>query len=683
MKKKILAVILCVLMILPCFTWIAGAVDTEGPNGEKIINIAPNGKTYQSSNWNQDSSARFLNNGVLWDSWQFWRPNSKYRPDSEGVDDALQYVGMKFNNYYSVNEITIYAMKYADNNGAFCGKCYKTITDDDYTTTYKEVSGQQVVDQRLCKTCGTNVLDLQMTQRNGKDVSNNIKYTVQVLVQGKWIEAGYGYNNDMEYCIDKDYQVVGGDMGQITIKFDKLFEQYDANGDPIIDADKNLVLTDYVTTKNIRIECTEYGGAPYNKDPDATTHEWWLVPIMYEVQAWGFETVNKPKFDVPEGAEVVTDAALGGMAGATTSALNQYPLLGNDRNAMTQWRANDYENQEYWVDFDTNYDISNVKFNFGSAPEGYAGSEYVFDVYVKKNEKWVAIATDQTATVTNSLLTEGELAKFDVNDVIGGVKIAFKSSTLNGEPVEPILTEVSAPIANGKQCVFLSSYLDFFRASSSAQGNLACYGTAYCSSSFDYANISDVNFIIDGQVTDDAFSWYGQSFSKGTYCGVVLKDTELVTKVVLYFNDIIVQGKPQDHVMSFDIQANVDGKYVKVAEGTSYDADRKSSIISIELDEPVSTNDIRVVYNSSAMVFPYLKELEVYAGQKVYSAYDGYLLDTSIRTMYGRYPSTNLAERSAVPRANYMGLISPKAYIVSVEELILAMRYGIDINDLI
>ena len=685
MKKRILAVILCVLMVLPCFVMAIGAVDAEGPDGEEIINVAPNGKTYQSSNWNQDSSARFLNNGVLHHSWQFWRPNSMYRPDSEGVDDSLQYAGMKFNNYYSVNEVTIYAMKYADNNGAFCGKCYKTITDSDYTTTYKEVSGQQVVDQRLCKTCGTNVLDLQMTQRDGKDIENNIKYTVKVLVQGEWIEAGYGYNNDMEYCVDKNYQVIGGDMGMLTIKLDDKFAKYNENGDVIAGE-----TTNYVTTKNIRIECTEYGGAPYNKDPDATTHEWWLVPIMYEIQCWGFKTVNTPKFDVPEGAEVVYDAALGGMAGATTSAMNHYPLLGNDRLATTQWMANDYDNQEYWVDFDKEYQIDKLKFNFGSMPEGYAGSEYTYDVYVKKGDTWELLKADQTVTTVSDLWTEDDLIKFDVNEKISGMKISFKSSTFDGEPIAPRITEVGAEIGTDysldppvrEQCVFLSSYLDYYRASSSAQGNLACYGVAYCSSSFDYANISDVNFIIDGQTTDDAFSWYAQDFIKGTYCGVELKDTENVTKVVLYFNDIITQGKPEEHVMSFDIEALVDGKYVKVAEGTSYDPSSKSSVVSIEFDA-VRTNDVRIVYKTNGMVFPYLKEMEIYAGEKVYSAYDGYFLDPSLRLLHGRYPTLAFAERSSVARAGYMNLISPVAYIVSVEHMVLAMRYGIPVENII
>lgn len=677
MKKKILAIILCVLMVVPCFAWNISAVDAEGPNGEEITNIAPNGKTYQSSNWNQDSSARYLNNGRLWDSWQFWRPGSCARPDTPNIDDSLQYIGMKFNNYYSVNEVTIYAMKYPEHNGAFCGKCYKDITDDDYTTTYKTVSGKEVVDRRICNTCGTNVQDLSMTKRNGNDVTNNIKYTVKALVQGTWIEVGHGYNEQMQYCVDKDYQVIGGDMAVLTIKLDNVLPQYNEAGDVIVDENGDPVYCNYATTKNLKVECTEYGAAPYNKDPDATSHEWWLVPILYEVQAWGYLTVNKPKFDVPEGAEVVSDAALGGMASATTSAQGQYPLLGNDRHNGTYWRANDYDGQSYWIDFDKDYSIKNVKLNFGGMHTVLNGAELGYDVYVKINGNWEKIASD-TATAASELWKEEEIKVYEVdsNAKVTGVKVTFTSSTLNGENIAPAITEVSAPIANGEQCVFLSGYLDYFRASSSAQGNLACYGEAYCSSSFDYSNISDVTYINDGQITDDSFSWYAQDFIKGTYCGIKLKGSETVSKVVLYFNDIIVQGKPEEHVMSYDIQAKVNGQFVTIASATSYDESTKSSVVSVNIPNPVETDDIRIVYQSNGLVFPYLKEIEIYAGEKVYGAYQGYQLDLSMRTLHGRYPTTAFAQKTVIGRAKYMNLISP------IEHLILAAQYGIDPADI-
>ena len=798
MKKRILATILCVLMLVPCFTWVAFAGEGEvSPWNVTSTNVAPKGKTYQTSNWNADSSARYLNNGQLWSSWQFWRPGDVARGTGfEGIDNTRQHAGMSFNQYQTINEVTVYGHKYPDWNGAFCPKCYKEITANDYVVKYDDEGKVKSNDCKVCKT------DVFLT----KDEKNNIKYTVEILVQGQWYVAGHGYNNDMEYVIknDKILGGTGGNIGAVTIKLDPVFPQYDANGDVVVDENGEPILTNWATTKNVRVVCSEYGayalkgptneisfaydstgeitnithlgksysvtrdeessdkkydstykynytldvigeqksdytisfsikdsfGAAgfkivqvekeepitvevtdaatgkkvkkyayfedgtvmtqmvtyeryffeYNADGTvkitqklASTHDWWIVPLIHEIEIWGHQAVYTPKFDVPEGAEVVTDAALGGMAGATTSQTQYYPLLGNDRNSGTYWRAGDYENQSYWIDFEGAYMVEEIKLNFGGLAAAYDNATLSYDVYVMRGGSWQKIASD-TVTATSALWEAGDLKVYPTGD--GGrieqVKVTFTSSKdANGDDIPPVITEVSAPIINGEQVVFLSSYLNYHRASSTAQGNLACYGEAYCSSSFDYSNISDVTYINDGQVMDDSYSWYAETFAAGSYCGVKLKDTEDVTKVVLYFNDQIVQGAPQDHVLSYDVQVLVDGVYKTVASGTSYNPETKQAIVSIEFDA-VRTNDVRIVYKSNGMVFPYLKELEVYSGQKRYSSFDGFVLDLSIRTLYGKAVTKTFAEPSYVKRAKFMDLKSP------IEFLVFATKYGLE-----
>ena len=83
MKKRILATILCICLLVPCFACLAFAADGEStsPWGGEIINVAPKGKTYQSSIWNADSPARYINNGQYYSSWQFWRPGDDYCGD--------------------------------------------------------------------------------------------------------------------------------------------------------------------------------------------------------------------------------------------------------------------------------------------------------------------------------------------------------------------------------------------------------------------------------------------------------------------------------------------------------------------------------------------------------------------------------------------------------------------------
>lgn len=799
MKKRILATILCICLLVPCFACLTFAAEGEtSPMGGEIINVAPKGKTYQSSIWNADSPARYINNGQYYSSWQFWRPGDEQRGAGyEGVDNTRQWCGMSFNYYQTINSATIYTDKYGDFNGAYCGDCNKRLYDGEFRINYKiDDNGNTTttIESRTCLTCGNSSHVYAVS-----DQDNNAKYTVEVLIQGQWYVAGHGYNDDATYVINKDGSISGEATSELTIMFDKVFPQYDENGDIIVDENGEPILTNYATTKNVRVVCSEYGawafkgvsndisftydekgeithityytnptpddrfaprtvktwavtrdktdtvnktyvstddykiydieggnhpikfvfredfgGAKFdvlyveyqsvvrheNGDPvinedgtvrtktvvdnryffeydendkvvigqkTASTHDWWLIPIVQEVELWGHQAINIPKFDVPEGAEVVTDAALGGMASATTSADMCYPLLGNDRTKTTQWVARDYENQSYWVDFDKDYQISDIVLNFGNMPAERAGSEYTYNLYVKKNGSWVLLGSNNKVTTDSADVLE----TFGINEKIGGFKVEFTSAKKNGANIVPAITDTNATISNGEQCVFLSGYLNTFRASSIAQGNLAPYGTAYCSSSFDYSNISDVNFINDGQTTNDAFSWYAQTFAKGTYCGITLKDSEDVTKVTLYFNDIIVGGKPEDHVMSFDVQALVDGQFKTIKSGASYDPTTKSSVITITFDAPVRTNDIRIVYQANGLVFPYLKELEIYAGEKLYSAFDGYILDTSVRTLHGRAPTTSFAPKTVVKRASFMNEIAP------LEFLVFAAKYNI------
>ena len=130
MKKRILATILCICLLVPCFACLAFAADGEStsPWGGEIINVAPKGKTYQSSIWNADSPARYINNGQYYSSWQFWRPGDEQRGAGyEGVDNTRQWCGLSFNYYQTINSVTLYTDKYGDFNGAYFGDCNKRL----------------------------------------------------------------------------------------------------------------------------------------------------------------------------------------------------------------------------------------------------------------------------------------------------------------------------------------------------------------------------------------------------------------------------------------------------------------------------------------------------------------------------------------------------------------------------
>ena len=101
--KRIISLIICVIMIVPCFT--SGALASDGKKMDE--NIAGIGSVYATSQWNNDSNPRWMADGNLKSSWQFWRPSSCEKDPQ--VDDNNQHFGLKFSEYYEFNEIKLYA----------------------------------------------------------------------------------------------------------------------------------------------------------------------------------------------------------------------------------------------------------------------------------------------------------------------------------------------------------------------------------------------------------------------------------------------------------------------------------------------------------------------------------------------------------------------------------------------
>lgn len=684
--KKILSLILCVLMLVPGFVFQISA--DYDPNAE-LTNVAPYAGTYHSSVFNNDRSSKYINNGFLWNSYQMWEPCSTGR-NVGPVDDTLQYAGLKFNDYYESESLTLYIKKWGDTDGGFCPNC-KTQFKTSQLVETKIEKGKIV--SAACPNC-TSDEKKQGVQLTSDD-KNNIKYTIKALILGEWVILGYGYNNDSTYYVDEDGSIPGGNTATLEIKFYEYKKDpetgeylFDSNGDPIpVTDDRGNPVAFKANTKNLRIECTEFGR--YSKyyleqglDPDKSPlwDHWWKLPIIHEVILMGREGYQ-PDFDVPEGAMLSSNASLGGFSAATSSTSARYPALANDNVFTTSWKGNNVGGyDEYWIDFDTNYEIKTIALNFGGMNETDTGINLKFNLSVKKNGEWVVVYSDQTATTMTEVITATNnldlLKTYDINDSgIGGVKISFTASTKNGEDVKPVINEVISNITPGskpEKCVFLADYMTVARKASTATGNLACYGSAYCSSSMDYSSISDVSYIIDGYTSNDSYSWFAETFERGSYCGVVLKEAHEISKVVLYFNDDVTAGEPENHVMQVEIQARVNGQYVKVGEATSYDTEKKSPIVSVSID-PTLTDDIRIVYITNGMVFPYLKELEVYSNEYIYSPYVGYVLDSS-RTLYGRNFTTAFATRTAAKRASYLDKMSP------IEYFDIVMQYGIDVS---
>ncbi|MBQ7906901.1 MAG: hypothetical protein IJ309_02900 [Clostridia bacterium] len=735
--KRIISLLLCVLMVVPCFAWTITA-EEAGAGTAQRENVGLYGMTYHSSIWNGDRSAKFINNGAVYNFYQYWEPGSSGRGadgGGAGIDDSLQYCGMKFNNYYLVDEITLYAKKWANMTGGFCPSCrteYEfshSYFDNDAAIAKYQIKHVAVdnpdtpdptdvkwnIDAAFCPNSACKQTDEKGNITNnpiqlslfscdkftdgkykgtpvdssfGEYANNNVKYTIKALVDGEWRVLGVGYNDDFDYYVDDDGESISN-LGVYTIQFTEYEQNDDGEWVQKLDANGNPIPYK-ANTKNLRIECSEFGRyaswitGSAGLDPDTKNKgwdEWWRVPGIHEAVVMG--TLGyKPEIEVPEGALLSTNAALGGFAGATSAESTRYPGLGNDNGSGTLWRAeNKGGGEEFWIDFDKAYTIDVLSLNFGGCPEISSGIELEYDIYLEQGDgNWVYFDTD-TATTTVDVITDKintdklKTYKIDLANVTG-VKLAFKSATKGGADAAAIVTEIGAEIKKDttpSKALYYFEYITPAMKTSSATGNLACYGTAYCSSLMEYSSVSDPHYIIDGLRGEQDPAWFAENFTKGTYCGVVLKEAHEITKVVLHFPDAIVKGKPEEHVMMIEIQALVDGEYKTLDYATSYDEQAKKPVVSIEFDGVV-TNDIRIVYLTNGMVFPYLKELEVYSSEYVYSPYLGYALD-SAWTMHGPLKTTTFAQRSSVKRGTYLDLISPIQYFK------IATKYGINLND--
>ena len=609
--RRILPVALCILMVLPVLAMNAFAANmsSTGIPGDKSIvgtvrqNWASMGQGYHTSVWNNDRHSKYLNNGTYNHSYQWWEPSAPERPNGAGVDPTKQHFGFTFSDgYYLLDEISIYAHSF----------------DKGY---------------------------------------NNIKYTVEALILGEWVQVGVGYQDD---AVPTEH---GDSIVKLTI--------------PLVHP--NAAEGEDVNTNNIRIWCNEYGYyakryGKYENNPPST-HDWWLTPKVQEVEIMGY-TGYRPLFDVPLNAYLVTNAALSGMIGADSALTAYNPGLAGDEKLTTYWKAMTTGAQNIWAEFNNEYPLSKVGFSIGGCADADVGINLEYNIKILldgtiENGVWETIVTGATAVTSK----EENNISYDLDSTIiaKGMMVEFtKVTKANGSKTRAVTTELLAEIADGGKCIFLADYITAAKKMSTATGNLACYGSAYASSNFNYAGISNVTNIIDGNVGYVDKAWIAENYIAGTYVGVTLKEAHEVTKVVLYFDDVL-GGQNGEHVFKFDLQIKVGDTFKTVATATSYDAAAKKYVASIVLPTPEVTDDVRIVFRSDAHTFPYLKEMEIFDNNFIYSSYMSYSLDSS-RKMGGPAATTVFGDKTVSVRGKYLDKQSP------IEYFNIALEHNVSID---
>jgi hypothetical protein len=405
-----------------------------------------------------------------------------------------------------------------------------------------------------------------------------------------------------------------------------------------------------ITTKQIRVTFSEYLS--------------WDPPMVCECFIMG-KTGIAPEFDVPEGAYLSTNVALSGYAAASSSQVNRYPALGNDDNSLSFWASKSTENNQWFtVNFDKAYSLGEIGLNLSaikfvndedSTPVNEAYN-YSVKIELMVNGSWSVAYEGNVATTEGS---DGIYTKqLDTPVTATAIKVTYINTSGNAAA----LTELIAKTSDGQKCMYTGDVISIHQKSSTAGGNLSCYGTPYAESTFTFSGISDVSFINDGLIDDNAFIWVAATPACPVYCGIKLTEVNRVDTVVLYFNDAFgIDSEGDNFVMSFDVYCkDANGNFNKVGSGTSYDNAAKRAVVSVTF-KAVMTDDVRIVFTSNGGRMPYLKELEVYGHNDDKSVYV-YPHYSSLPTNRGiPYITEDFSEFTVAKRSKFMAKHYKKA----------------------
>ena len=122
---------------------------------------------------------------------------------------------------------------------------------------------------------------------------------------------------------------------------------------------------------------------------------------------------------------------------------------------------------------------------------------------------------------------------------------------------------------------------------------------------------------IDGKVTS---YWSPRGKNKGEYLSLVFNESKKINKAVINFGEYLNGMSVVDY--AFDIEALIDGDWVKVASGTAFDEENESFITEYSFAD-VDTEAIRVVFTESYQKAPAVYEFEAHlSNDKTYYVED-------------------------------------------------------------
>ncbi len=394
----------------------------------------------------------------------------------------------------------------------------------------------------------------------------NMSYGLMALVEGKWQTVATFKDSDTTPHNTEKYPTYEDVIADETAGHRTV-------------ANYTVKLGKAVTSNNFRLCISEFGKNYEGGDVQ-------VFPYIYELELYGKE-VEAPEIVLPEGATSTTNIAWYSYPQASSSLANCYPFLAIDEDEDTYWSpAENDSNPTYTLVFDKKYSISKLDLIL-------ANNTYDLIVSILVNGQYQEILAEPERSI------EGENTcihyEFEATDVTGA-KVEFKGT----EKIELVAFEAHLAEAS---TYYFDKRFDGLQITSASGGNLAIIGKPYASTGF--TPYSNIDFINDGSISKQ---WFTGTIDTNEHCGLTFDFPQKISKAVIAVKTPSVAGT---EIMSFEIQALVNGEYVKLAEGKSYNKEEGYKT-TYTFDE-VETTDIRVVITEMGGAIPNIAELELYS----------------------------------------------------------------------
>ncbi len=289
--------------------------------------------------------------------------------------------------------------------------------------------------------------------------------------------------------------------------------------------------------------------------------------------------------------------------GVTLSTVN----YSGDVSSYTEINAtfDTVSDRSYNVVYGKTYNVDKVIIDHGAST-----ANIPFKIEGMVDGGWVTIVNSNVNSAT-------KVFKMD-SKTITQLRIVYNATS---EEI-PAIKEFSVNVVGMKTYVLDERYTPY-QQRMAANGNFAVLGTAYTNSN--YPSLSLESYINDGSKHEKSSLWIPklEEYSAGVeiFCGVKLDAEYVIDRVVVYSGDI---GNSDGVGNDFEIQALVNGKYVKVGEGNTCARDRDYAT-SYKINS-VKTNDIRIVFKNSSIYMPTVRELEVYSDTDAPGGFVGHVV---------------------------------------------------------